>query len=290
MAGIFGEFFWSPFPTKRSTKILEKFGANSEQNSGQNPGRKFQKFGKPSFCNFSDLTKCKSRVLPEVSQQNRLQLAELSQVHRGVHLHTPNRAPVDLWWPNSIWSKPSHMSFNLFHCFCGTTLQSTSSENLPLEKRTIFQWKFNMSSTTREEVQMVQDWRFFRWIFGPKSAGVYLFFSCGKQHCFADAAGLTGLVLLILSVLSPFDSTNHKQSLLWGKACCTPVFGPPVPLEDFAISRFVVSFFGPESKKWQHFRSFHWPTRTIFWMPRFSMAPSITTWHYILWFRTTRNF
>ena len=49
-------FFGSPFPTKRSTKNPQKFGENSERNSGQNPGQKFEKFGELSFCDFSDLT------------------------------------------------------------------------------------------------------------------------------------------------------------------------------------------------------------------------------------------
>ena len=53
------------------------------------------------------------------------------------------------------------------------------------------------------------------------------------------------MVLSFLSVLSPSGSTNYKQFLLWGKACCTLVFGPPAPLVDFAISRFVVWFFLP---------------------------------------------
>ena len=53
--GDFGEFLWSrPFPGKRSTKILEIFGENSEENPGENSGRKF---GELSFCNFSDLNK-----------------------------------------------------------------------------------------------------------------------------------------------------------------------------------------------------------------------------------------
>ena len=58
MAGIFGELFWSPSPTKRSTKsprkIRGKFGAIFGANSGQ----KFENFGKLSFCNFSDLSNC----------------------------------------------------------------------------------------------------------------------------------------------------------------------------------------------------------------------------------------
>ena len=42
--------------TKRSTKTPQKkFGENSEQYSGQNSGRKFEKFGELLFCNFSDL-------------------------------------------------------------------------------------------------------------------------------------------------------------------------------------------------------------------------------------------
>ena len=55
-----GDFWWIfsglRFPRNEARKILEKFGKNSEQNSGQNSGRKFEKFGKLSFCNFSDLT------------------------------------------------------------------------------------------------------------------------------------------------------------------------------------------------------------------------------------------
>ena len=46
------KIFWSPFPTKRSMKNPRKFEENSEQNSGQ----KFEKFGKLSFCNFSGPT------------------------------------------------------------------------------------------------------------------------------------------------------------------------------------------------------------------------------------------
>ena len=41
------------FPRNEARKILEKFGEDSEQNSGQNPGQKFEKFGELSFCNFS---------------------------------------------------------------------------------------------------------------------------------------------------------------------------------------------------------------------------------------------
>ena len=66
---------------------------------------------------------------------------------------------------------------------------------------------------------------------------------------FADATGLTGLVLSILSVLSPSDSNNCKEFLLRGKACCTLVFGPPVPLVDFAIRDLWCGFFDPENCK-----------------------------------------
>ena len=52
MALILVIFFWSPFPQK----LLKKFGENSEKISGQNSGRKFEKFGELSFCNLSDLT------------------------------------------------------------------------------------------------------------------------------------------------------------------------------------------------------------------------------------------
>ena len=57
-----GGDFWRIFsglrlPRNEARKVLEKFGENSEQNSGQNSGWKFAKFGKFSFCNFSDLKK-----------------------------------------------------------------------------------------------------------------------------------------------------------------------------------------------------------------------------------------
>ena len=52
MAGIFWWIFSGLcLPRNEARKVLEKFGKNSEQNSG----RKFEKFGKLSFCNFSDL-------------------------------------------------------------------------------------------------------------------------------------------------------------------------------------------------------------------------------------------
>ena len=56
MAGIFGESFLVSVSHNEAWKILEKFGENPEQNSGQNSGRKFEKFGKLSFCDFPDLT------------------------------------------------------------------------------------------------------------------------------------------------------------------------------------------------------------------------------------------
>ena len=57
-----GGDFWLIFsglclPRNEARKVLKKIGENSEQNSGQNAGRKFEKFGKFSFCNFPDLTK-----------------------------------------------------------------------------------------------------------------------------------------------------------------------------------------------------------------------------------------
>ena len=65
--GFLVNFFWSPFPTKRSTKTPQKIGENSERNSGRNPGRNFEKFGKLSFCNFSDLT---NRESPRRNREN----------------------------------------------------------------------------------------------------------------------------------------------------------------------------------------------------------------------------
>ena len=48
------------FPRNEAQKILEKLGEDSEENSGENPGRKFEKFGELSFCNFSDLIFCEA--------------------------------------------------------------------------------------------------------------------------------------------------------------------------------------------------------------------------------------
>ena len=44
------------FPQNEARKLLKNFGENSEQNSGKKSGRKFEKFGELSFCNFCDLT------------------------------------------------------------------------------------------------------------------------------------------------------------------------------------------------------------------------------------------
>ena len=58
LGGFLVKFFWSPFPTKRSTKTPRKIVQNSEQNSG----RKFEKLGELSFCNFSDHKELEKRV------------------------------------------------------------------------------------------------------------------------------------------------------------------------------------------------------------------------------------
>ena len=64
--GFLVNFFWSLtlcFPRNEARKILEKFGENSEQNSGQNSGQKFEKFGRLSFCDFSDLRNCAEKPM-----------------------------------------------------------------------------------------------------------------------------------------------------------------------------------------------------------------------------------
>ena len=66
-----GDFWWIfsglRLPQNEARQLLKKFGENSEQNSGQNSGRKIEKFGELSFCNFSDLTKKdkKGRTSPD---------------------------------------------------------------------------------------------------------------------------------------------------------------------------------------------------------------------------------
>ena len=52
------DFWWIFFGLRvprNETRSPWKIRENSEPNSGQNSGRKFEKFGKLSFCNFSDL-------------------------------------------------------------------------------------------------------------------------------------------------------------------------------------------------------------------------------------------
>ena len=53
--GSLVNFIWSPFPTKRSTKTPQKIQWKFGAEFGKNSGRKFEKFGELSFCNFSDL-------------------------------------------------------------------------------------------------------------------------------------------------------------------------------------------------------------------------------------------
>ena len=53
-----GDFLWIfsglRFPRDEARKLLRKFGENSQRNSGQNSGQKFEKFGELSFCDFSN--------------------------------------------------------------------------------------------------------------------------------------------------------------------------------------------------------------------------------------------
>ena len=59
MAGISGDFFWSPSPTKRSTKSPRKIQGKFGAKFGAKFGTKIRKnFGELSFCNFPDLASC----------------------------------------------------------------------------------------------------------------------------------------------------------------------------------------------------------------------------------------
>ena len=55
-----GDFWWFfsglHFPRNEARKLLKRFGGNSERNSGQNSGQKFEKFGELSDCDFPGLT------------------------------------------------------------------------------------------------------------------------------------------------------------------------------------------------------------------------------------------
>ena len=53
--GFLVHFLWSPFPGKQSAQNPQKFWGNSEENSGENSGRKFERFREISFCKSSGL-------------------------------------------------------------------------------------------------------------------------------------------------------------------------------------------------------------------------------------------
>ena len=83
----------------------------------------------------------------------------------------------------------------------------------PLEKRTIF-FGEKMRSTTRGSVNGGKLTFFFAGVLARNPLD-FISFSAAENHIFfAEAAGLTRLVLSILSVLSPSYSTNYKQFLL----------------------------------------------------------------------------
>ena len=66
-----GDFWWTVsglrFPRNEARKLLKNFGENSEQNSGHNSGRKFEKSGELSFCNLSDVMKQWILICPRQS-------------------------------------------------------------------------------------------------------------------------------------------------------------------------------------------------------------------------------
>ena len=62
---------------------------------------------------------------------------------------------------------------------------------------------------------MVENWAHSSLDFLAQNPLDFVSFSAAENHIFfADAVGLTSLVLSFLSVLSPSDSTNYKQFLL----------------------------------------------------------------------------
>ena len=135
----------------------------------------------------------------------------------------------------------------------------------------------HLPSATRGNVnggQLAHSWLEFepkiRWILSHSAA---------ENHSFlADTPGLTGLVLSFSSVFSPSDSTIYKQFLLREGACYPLVFGTPAPLVDFVVSRFVVSFLGPDHncniyfvRKKRRERTALPKTWAIFWSQRGSL-------------------
>ena len=90
----------------------------------------------------------------------------------------------DLWWPNSIRSKPSHVSFDLFNCFLGHHPHSQDAEHFfrefPLEKQTIF--SANKCQARPEEVYVNCGKVAFFTGFWAQSSLDFIFFRFGKPH------------------------------------------------------------------------------------------------------------
>ena len=165
--GFFGEEFSGlRFPRSEARKILEKFGENSEQNSGQNPGRKFQKFGKLSFCNFSDLTIRERKLNPNfffsnfsgtpgISRQNpgiSRQKSLISLVSRGIPNFSAPTPSCGRPPPHPKKSGPKSLGLGSF--FVPSDLRNSHSG------RSASQWPFSLYRVGKINCmsQEVEDW------------------------------------------------------------------------------------------------------------------------------------
>ena len=95
-----GDFWWIfsglRFPRNEARKLLKIFGENSERNSGQNSGQKFEKFGELSDCDFPDLTKRPIKVGKRPIKEEKRPIKAT-----GLFLRTLK------WWKTASLEKPT---------------------------------------------------------------------------------------------------------------------------------------------------------------------------------------
>ena len=108
------------------------------------------------------------------------------------------------------------MSFDLYNCFLWHRPHCQDAEHFFAEfsagKQTIFRWK-----TIKHDQRKCKWWKIGTVVAGflaQNPLDFVSFFAAENDIFFADAVGLTSLVLSFLSVLSPSDRTNYKQFLL----------------------------------------------------------------------------
>ena len=94
--GFWVSSFWSPSPTKRSTKTTQKFGENPDQNSGRQKQKKIREL---SFCDFSDLRICLQIAKCVVPKENpRRSLLPQESLHETGFMHNTDDVTPLVWF------------------------------------------------------------------------------------------------------------------------------------------------------------------------------------------------